>query len=247
MSDEKTSKVRIAAMGDIHVREHDKGKWAPIFSEISDKADVLIICGDLTDTGDEDEAMLLVDELKSCRIPVVAVLGNHDHEKGRHKAIRQIMLDARVHMLDGEAVMVKGIGFAGVKGFCGGFDRYMVSMFGEEAMKAFVKEGVDEALMLDRALMKLAVDHGDIPKIAVMHFAPIPETIKGEPEVIFPFLGTSRLAEPLDRRGVTAAFHGHAHAGVLEGATREGVKVFNVAFPVLQKHGYEKGYLIYEV
>src|SRR5437868_1760981 len=107
MNNKKTPIVRIAAMGDIHVREHDKGKWAPIFREISEKADVLIICGDLTDTGDEDEANVLVEELKSCRIPVVAVLGNHDHEKGRHKAIRQIMLEAKVHMLDGEAVLIK--------------------------------------------------------------------------------------------------------------------------------------------
>jgi Icc-related predicted phosphoesterase len=247
MNNKKTPRVRIAAMADIHVRMNDKGRWAPIFNEVSDKADVLIICGDLTDTGDEDEAHVLVTELKACRIPVIAVLGNHDHEKSRHKAIRQIMMEAKVHMLDGEAVMISGVGFAGVKGFCGGFDRYMVSMFGEEAMKAFVHEGVEEALMLDRALTKLAVDHGEIPKIAIMHFAPIPDTILGEPEVIFPFLGTSRLAEPLDRRGVTAAFHGHAHAGVLEGATKEGVKVFNVAFPVLEKHGYQKGYFIYEV
>ncbi|MES2703474.1 MAG: metallophosphoesterase [Bacteroidota bacterium] len=240
-------KVRIAAVGDIHVRNSDKGKWVSCFREVSEQADVLVICGDLTDTGDESEAYILAEDLKACKVPVVAVLGNHDYEKGRHKLIRQIMLDAQVHMLDGESVVVNGIGFAGVKGFGGGFDRYMLSMFGEAAMKAFVQETVDEVLHLDRALTALEKEHGDIPKIAVMHYAPIKDTLVGEPEVIFPFLGSSRLAEPLGRRQVLAAFHGHAHAGVLEGATADGVKVFNVALPILHKAGYQCGFFIYEV
>jgi Icc-related predicted phosphoesterase len=120
-------------------------------------------------------------------------------------------------------------------------------MFGEGAMKAFVQEAVDEALHLDRALARLDQEHGDIPKIAVMHYAPIKETILGEPEVIYPFLGSSRLAEPLSRRNVVAAFHGHAHAGVLEGQTQNGTRVFNVARPILQKSGYECGFYLFEV
>lgn len=240
-------KVRIAAVADIHVRETDKGKWATCFRNISEQADVLLICGDLTDTGDEGEATLLVEELKACTIPIVAVLGNHDYEKARHKLIRQVMQNAEVNMLDGEAVIIHGIGFAGVKGFGGGFDNYMLSMFGESAMKAFVQEAVDETLRLDRALARLDQEHGKIKKIALMHYSPIKDTIKGEPEVIYPFLGSSRLAEPLTRRNVIAAFHGHAHAGVLEGQTNNGVKVFNVAFPILQKAGYECGFFLYEV
>ncbi|MBS1689819.1 MAG: metallophosphoesterase [Bacteroidetes bacterium] len=240
------NKVRIAAVGDIHVRISDKGKWAPYFRTVSEQADIFIICGDLTDTGDEKEAELLVDELKECHIPVIAVLGNHDHEKGKHKLIRQIMQQGRVYMLDGEAIIIKGIGFAGIKGFGGGFDNHMLSMFGEEAMKAFVREAVDETLHLDRALAKLDQENAGIKKVVLMHYAPIQATIKGEPEVIYPFLGSSRLAEPLGKRKVTAAFHGHAHAGILEG-THEGVHIFNVALPILHKEGYENGFFLLEV
>lgn len=244
---EESDMLRIAAVGDIHVRESDKGKWLSCFKEVSRQADVLLLCGDLTDTGDETEAELLAEELKACSVPVIAVLGNHDYEKNRHKLIRQTMIDAGVRMLDGEATVVNGVGFAGVKGFGGGFDSHMLSMFGEGAMKAFVQEAVDEALHLDRALARLDQEHGVEKKIAIMHYAPISETIEGEPLVIYPFLGSSRLAEPLSRRKVIAAFHGHAHAGVLEGSTTNGVKVFNVARPILQKAGYDCGFFVYTV
>ncbi|RYY84501.1 MAG: metallophosphoesterase [Chitinophagaceae bacterium] len=228
-------KVRIAAIGDIHVREHDTGKWGDFFKEASRQADVLVIVGDLTDTGDEGEAMVLVNELKSCTIPVIAVLGNHDYEKGRHKLIRSTLQKADVHVLDGEAIVIRGIGFAGVKGFGGGFDRHLLSMFGEGAMKAFVQEAVDEALHLERALSRLDQEHNVEKKIALMHYAPIKETVVGEPEQIFPFLGCSRLAEPLSRHKVLAAFHGHAHVGTLEGHTQDGIPVYNVAKPILGK------------
>jgi Icc-related predicted phosphoesterase len=239
-------KLRIAAIGDIHVRETDKGKWQPLFREVCGLADVLLICGDLTDTGDEGEAQLLAEELAVCSIPIIAVLGNHDYEKGRHKLIRHIMLDAGVHILDGESVVIQGVGFAGVKGFGGGFDRHMLSMFGEGAMKAFVQEAVDEALHLDRALTRL--EHDNVgKKIAIMHYSPVKDTVVGEPEAIFPFLGSSRLAEPLARRNVIAAFHGHAHVGTLSAELPGGCQVYNVAKPVLEKLGYEHGFFIYEV
>lgn len=239
--------TKIAAVGDLHVKETDSGKWVDYFREVSRQADVLIICGDLTDTGDEGEAHILSEELKSCTIPVIAVLGNHDHEKGRHKLIRQIVQNANVHILDGEAIIIGGVGFAGVKGFGGGFDNYMLSMFGEDAMKTFVQEAVDEALHLERALARLDSEHEDIPKIAVLHYSPIKSTVVGEPEQIYPFLGSSRLSEPLDRRKVTAAFHGHAHIGELRGETAHGVKVFNVALPILEKAGYAFPFFIYEL
>ena len=245
MENRKTTKI--AAVGDIHVREGDKGKWTYFFRDASQKADVLVIAGDLTDTGDEQEAEVLAEELKACTIPVVGVLGNHDYEKGRHKLIRQILLKAGVHMLDGEAVVIGDVGFAGVKGFGGGFDRQMLSFFGEGAMKAFVQEAVDEALHLDRALSRLAAEQKDIRKVAVLHYSPIKATVVGENEAIFPFLGCSRLAEPLSRHNVVAAFHGHAHVGTLRGETPDGIKVYNVARPILVKEGLPCPYFLLDV
>jgi Icc-related predicted phosphoesterase len=239
--------TRIAAVGDIHVRESDHGKWAEYFREVSRQADVLLICGDLTDTGDEGEAQVLSDELKSCTIPVVAVLGNHDYEKGRHKLIRQMIQRENVHILDGEAVIIGDVGFAGVKGFGGGFDKYMLSMFGEGAMKSFVQEAVDEALHLERALTRLDAERTDLKKIAVMHYSPTKDTVIGEPEEIFPFLGSSRLAEPLIRQNVHAAFHGHAHIGKLEGEISGKIKVYNVAVPILLQAGYKVPYFLFNV
>ncbi|HEY1024124.1 MAG TPA: metallophosphoesterase [Sphingobacteriaceae bacterium] len=245
MSEEKKI-TRIAAVGDIHVKESERGKWTDYFKEVSKQADVLLICGDLTDTGDEGEAQVLSEELKSCTIPVIAVLGNHDYEKGRHKLIRQMVQNDTVHILDGEAVTIGDVGFAGVKGFGGGFDKHMLSMFGEGAMKAFVQEAVDEALHLERALTKLETENEKIKKIALMHYSPLKATVIGESEEIFPFLGSSRLAEPLIRQNVLAAFHGHAHVGSLEGEI-SGIKVFNVAKPILQQAGYEIPFFLYQI
>jgi len=240
-------KIKIAAIGDIHTRVTDKGKWTDHFADISKKANVLLLCGDLTDSGDEEEAQVLVDELKSCTIPIIAVLGNHDFEKGRHKLIRQIFQDNNVTILEGESVVIEDIGFAGVKGFGGGFDNHMLSMFGEDAMKSFVQEAVDESLQLDRALARLEQEFPEIPKIVLLHYSPIKETVMGEPEQIYPFLGCSRLVEPLHRRKVFATFHGHAHAGKFEGITSQGVKVFNVALPVLKKTDNSYPFYILEV
>ena len=241
---DQTTSIRIAAVGDLHTRQGDKGRWVQLFSQVSGEADVLLICGDLTDTGDEEEATTLAEELKACKIPVLAVLGNHDHEKSRQKLIRQIMQQAGVCVLDGESVVIKNVGFAGVKGFGGGFDEHMLSMFGESAMKAFVQEAVDEALHLDRAISQLSQQQADMKIVAMMHYSPIKSTIIGEPEVIYPFLGSSRLAAPFSNRKVAVAFHGHALVGTLDGYTSEGVKVYNVALPVLHKNGLQAGYLI---
>lgn len=240
-------KIRIAAVGDIHVRETDRGNWTEFFEEVSNKADVLLLCGDLTDTGRAEEAEILAKELKACSIPVVGVLGNHDYERNQQNEIRSILSKREVHMLDGESVVLEGIGFAGIKGFGGGFGKAMLGMFGEKMMKGFVQETVDEALKLDAALSRLDSDYEDIKKIVLMHYAPIVATVVGEPEQIFPFLGSSRLAEPLNRRQVVAAFHGHAHIGTLQGETSTGVQVFNVSKPILQKAGYKDPFYIYEV
>jgi Icc-related predicted phosphoesterase len=245
MSDD--TRLRIAAVADLHVRDSEKGKWVEYFKEVSKKADVLVICGDLTDTGDENEARVLNEDLKSCTIPVLAVLGNHDFEKGRQKVIRQILQNERVRLLDGEAIVIKNIGFAGVKGFGGGFDAGMLSKFGEDAIKIFVNEAVDETLNLDRALSRLDEENEDIKKVALLHYSPIAATVAGEPETVYPFLGSSRLAEPLTRRKVVVAFHGHAHKGTFEGEAPGGVKVYNVAKSILTREGYQFPFFLYEI
>jgi len=243
----QNGKTRIAAVADIHIQETDKDKWTDFFKNVSQNADILIIAGDLTNTGDEAEAEVLKAELKACTLPVIAVLGNHDHEKGRQKTIRQILQSEQIHILDGEAIAIGDIGFAGIKGFGGGFDNYMLSMFGETAMKAFVQEAVNDALSLDRALTRLDQQHEGLKKIAILHYSPLQDTVKGEPEQIFPFLGSSRLADPLIRRQVKAVFHGHAHAGTLEGRLNNDIPVFNVAKPVLQKAGHQQLYYLLEI
>lgn len=249
MQKEKTTrkKTRIAAVGDIHVHESDAGKWVDFFKEVSEKADVLLLCGDLTDTGRESEAEVLAEELKACSIPVLAVLGNHDYDHDQVKKLRKIFAKTDLQLLDGDFTVIGDVGFAGVKGYGGGFDNHMLGMFGEKLNKDFVQEAVTEALKLDAALAQIDSDHSDIKKIALLHYAPIKATVVGEPEAIMPFLGCSRLEEPLNRRGVVAAFHGHAHVGTLEGETNTGCKVFNVSKPVLQKAGYELPFFLYEV
>ncbi|MFC5272027.1 metallophosphoesterase family protein [Adhaeribacter terreus] len=246
MEENQKAVTRIACVGDIHVQENDQGKWHEYFKQASLAADILMLCGDLTDTGHLVEAEVLTEELKGCTIPVVAVLGNHDYERNEQRQIKKILEHAGVHVLDGESVVINNIGFAGVKGFGGGFDKFMLSMFGEKMFKDFVQEAVDESLKLDRALQHLEGNYGDIPKIVMLHYAPIKATIEGEPPEIFPFMGSSRLVEPINRRQVLAAFHGHAHVGTLEGKTSAGVRVFNVAKPILTRAGLP-GFFIFEV
>jgi len=243
----QNGKTRIAAIADIHIQETDRNRWTEFFREVSKQADVLVIAGDLTNTGDEAEAEVLKEELRACSLPVIAVLGNHDHEKGRQKTIRQVLQTEQIHILDGEAIAIGDVGFAGIKGFGGGFDQYMLSMFGETAMKAFVQEAVNDALNLDRALARLDQQHEGLKKIAILHYSPLQDTVKGEPEQIFPFLGSSRLADPLIRRQVKAVFHGHAHAGTLEGHLTADIPVYNVARPVLLKAGYQQPFYMLEV
>ncbi|MDX5422970.1 MAG: metallophosphoesterase [Hymenobacteraceae bacterium] len=243
----KNTKTKIAAVGDIHVRETDQGKWEDFFKEASEQADVLLLCGDLTDTGRVAEAEVLAHELKACTIPVVAVLGNHDYERDHHKGIRKTLIRENVHVLDGDCIVIGDVGFAGVKGFGGGFDQGMLGMFGEPMIKSFVQEAVDESLKLDGALARLDSEHENLKKVVLLHYAPIKSTVVGEPEQIFPFLGSSRLADPINRRGVLAAFHGHAHIGTLKGETSKGVKVFNVSKPILVKEGYDPAFYLMEI
>ena len=223
--------IRVAAVSDIHYTKTSQGSLASLFSEITERADVLVLPGDLTDYGLAEEAKVLAKDLTSTlKIPVVAVLGNHDCEAGEEKEITRILSDAGVRMLDGDTCEVHGIGFAGVRGFCGGFGRGALGAWGEPVVKAFVHEATNEALKLEAALARLKTAH----RIAILHYAPIRETVEGEPLEIYPFLGSSRLEEPLSRYEVTAVFHGHAHKGALEGATAKGIPVYNVSLSLLK-------------
>jgi Icc-related predicted phosphoesterase len=225
--------VRIAAIGDMHYsRTASAGSLQPLFAQITEAADILVLCGDLTDYGQVDEARALVREITSAvKIPAVAVLGNHDYESGQQEEIKKILTDAGVVPLDGDTTEIHGIGFAGVKGFCGGFGRRALGPWGEEIIKQFVHECIQEALKLESALARLRNDR----LIAVLHYAPIQETVEGEPREIFPFLGCSRLEEPLTRYPVSAVFHGHAHHGQPEGRTRNDVPVFNVSMSLMKE------------
>ncbi len=225
--------IRIAAVSDLHYARTSQGMLQSLFAEITEHADILVIPGDLTDYGLADEARVLARDLTTAvKIPIVAVLGNHDYEAGEPGVVRDILADAGVHMLDGDAVEIQGIGFAGVKGFAGGFGRGALGPWGEPVIKTFVQEAVSEALKLESALARLESPH----KIAVLHYAPIRETVEGEPVEIHPWLGSSRLEEPLSRFEVTAVVHGHAHKGAPEGRTSTGIPVYNVALHVLKSN-----------
>jgi Icc-related predicted phosphoesterase len=222
--------VRLAAVGDLHVKKTSQGQLAPLLAPVNDSADVLLLCGDLTDYGTQEEARILARELTtSVRIPIVAVLGNHDYESGQSAEVCQILTDANVKVLDGEAVEIAGVGFAGVKGFIGGFGRGTLGAWGEPGVKAFVQVALDEALKLESALARLRTPQ----RVALLHYSPVRDTVEGEPLEIYPYLGTSRLEEPLNRHPVNVVFHGHAHHGALEGRTSKGTPVFNVAMPLL--------------
>lgn len=203
-----------------------------------------MLCGDLTDYGLADEARLLAKEITgSLKIPAIAVLGNHDYESDQQNEIRTILRDAGVVMLDGDTYELHGVGFAGVKGFAGGFDRGTLGPWGEAAVKSFVREAVDEALKLETALARLRMDK----RIALLHYSPIRATVEGEPPEIFAFLGCSRLEEPITRYPVAAVFHGHAHHGRPEGRTRNHVPVFNVSMSLLRETMPDRPFRLIEV
>jgi Icc-related predicted phosphoesterase len=222
--------LRIAAIGDVHYGKASQGAFQTLFAEINESADVLVVCGDLTNHGLAEEARILAKDLSVLRIPIVTVLGNHEYESEQQDEIRQILTDVGATVLDGDAIELEGVGFAGAKGFGGGFGERALQAWGEDPVKRFVHEAVDEALKLESALARLRTPY----RIALLHYSPIQATVEGEPREIFPFLGSSRLEEPLSHYPVTAVFHGHAHHGQPEGRTRSDVPVFNVALPLLQ-------------
>jgi Icc-related predicted phosphoesterase len=222
---------RFAAVGDLHCKKSSAGEYRELFAQASKACDALLLCGDLTDYGLPDEAHVLAEELSAASIPVIAVFGNHDFESDQQIEVCRILSDAGVQMLDGEACIVHGVGIAGVKGFAGGFGPASLGPWGEKAIKAFVQEAIHESIKLEAALARLRTEH----RIAVLHYSPTEETVRGEPAEIYPFLGSSRLAEPLVRYPVDVVVHGHAHRGAPEGKLVDGTPVFNVAMPLLRR------------
>lgn len=229
---ETEARLKIAAIGDLHVDADRDHSYRELFARASQDADVLVLCGDLTNYGKTAEVEILAEQLSVCTIPIVGVLGNHDYECGQPEEVRRILHEAGVQVLDGQALEIQGVGFAGAKGFIGGFGRYMLTSFGEEPIKAFVQAAVDENMKLESSLRMLRTER----TVVVLHYSPVVDTVIGEPPEIFPFLGSARMGETIDRfEGVKAVFHGHAHRGAHAGRTAGGVPVYNVARPVLTR------------
>jgi Icc-related predicted phosphoesterase len=226
--------IRIAAVGDVHLGEDARGLLRPALENLPEHADALLLAGDLTRHGTADEAHVVADEFRDLPVPVVAVLGNHDHHGDMPDDIAKILEDSGIRVLEGDAVTLElnghRVGIAGVKGFGGGFAGKCASNFGEPEMKAFVEHTIQRADRLRDALSSLDTDI----RIALTHYSPIPETLRGEPPEIYPFLGCYQLGEVIDECGVDLALHGHAHFGCEQGVTPGGVRVRNVAQPVIR-------------
>ena len=227
--------VRVAAVGDVHLGPDLQGRHRAGLLRIAERADVLLLAGDLTRHGTVEEARIVAEEYTDLGLPTVAVLGNHDYHSDAEDTISDVLVDAGIVVLEGEGVVfeVDGttVGVAGVKGFGLGFAGRCGSAFGEPETKAFVAHGRASATSLADALA--TIDHADV-RIALTHYAPTDETLIGEPPEIWPFLGNHLLGEAIDRADVHLALHGHAHAGRERGVTPKGVRVRNVAQPVIR-------------
>lgn len=235
--------MRIAATADLHFTPQRYAALQEQLARVRDEADVLILAGDLTNYGQPSEMEPLVNAVVRLRVPTIAVLGNHDFESGQEQGLMQMLTSEGIKVLDGSAYERDGVGFAGTKGFVGGFGRGVLTAFGEPEIKTFVRASIDEALKLERALSQLRTEK----RVVVLHYSPIAATVQGESPEIFPYLGTSRLAEVVDRHGATLVVHGHAHHGSLEGKTTGGVPVHNVAITLLQQQHPPAVYRIFDV
>jgi len=235
--------MRIAASADLHFSPQSYAKLKDQFERVRDDADVLALAGDLTNYGQPDEMEPLLNVLVRLRLPVVVVLGNHDYESGKEQELCRMMNAAGIKVLDGSGYERDGVGFAGTKGFVGGFGRGVLTAFGEREIKDFVRASVDEAMKLERGMSQLRTEK----RVIVVHYSPIAETVQGEAPEIFPFMGTSRLAEVIDRHGADLVVHGHAHHGKPDGHTSGGVPVHNVAISLLQAQNPPQVYRVFDV
>src|SRR5437879_460396 len=235
--------MRIAATADLHFSPQSYAKLKEQFERVRDEADVLVLAGDLTNYGQPEEMEPLINVLLRLRLPTIVVLGNHDYESGKEEELRRMMVGAGIKVLDGSAYERDGVGFAGTKGFVGGFGRGVLTAFGEREVKEFVRAAIDEAVKLERAMSQLRTKK----RIVVLHYSPIASTVMGEAPEIFPFLGTSRLAEVVDRHGADLVLHGHAHRGTLDGKTTAAIPVHNVANTLPQQQQPPGVYRLFDV
>lgn len=235
--------MRIAAVADLHCGIADQDRVRACLESLPSEAEVLLLGGDLTNYGKPEEVEVLIHQLARVRIPIISVLGNHDFETGQQAELLRRLRAAGVITLDVEPYELAGVGFAGVKGFCGGFGRGELTAFGEPEIKRFVHASMEESLRLEGALARLRQDR----RVVLLHYAPVAATAVGEAPEIFPFLGSSRLSDVCDRFGAQAIFHGHAHHGALQGETRGGIPVYNVALPLLRAQKPPASFRLIEV
>jgi Icc-related predicted phosphoesterase len=235
--------MRIAALADIHYGPPVHERIREKLERVRDEADVLVLAGDLTNYGKTSEMEPLLNVLVRLRVPTVAILGNHDYESGQEAELMKMMSDEGIKVLDGTGYERDGVGFAGTKGFIGGFGRGVLTAFGEKEIKFIVQAAIDETLKLERALSQLRTEK----RVVVVHYSPIAATVAGEPQEIYPFLGTSRLAEVIDRHGANLVIHGHAHHGSAAGTTSGGIPVHNVALAILQSQTPPMAYKLFDV
>src|SRR6266481_2205316 len=235
--------MRIAASADFHFTPARFSALHDQLNHVRDEADVFVLAGDLTNYGRPEEMEPLLNVLVRLRVPTIVVLGNHDYESGREADLMKMLSQEGIKVLDGSAYERDGVGFAGTKGFIGGFGRGVLTAFGEPEIKTFVRAGIDEALKLERAMSQLRTKK----RVVVLHYSPIAGTVEGETPEICPFMGTSRLAEVVDRHGADFVVHGHAHHGKLDGKTTAGVPVHNVAITLLQAQTPPAVYRIFEI
>lgn len=236
-------KLRIAALGDIHIRDDSKFIGVENYESLNTDADILLLAGDLTNTGTIEEAHNMAALLQNLHIPVAGVFGNHDYHNNVESEIRTILKEGKFIFLDETPFGLDGVSFAGVKGFAGGFDNHMLTAFGEPTLKKYVHEVVEESLRLDTLLSQVT----EQKKVVVMHYSPIKETCIGEPEEIYSFLGSSHLVEPINNYDVSMVFHGHAHYGTHEGKTLKNIPVYNISLEVLKKINPENPIKIFEI
>jgi len=235
--------MRIAATADLHFAPANQVVLRDQLSRARDEADVLVLAGDLTNYGQPAEMEPLLNALVRLRVPTIAVLGNHDYECGKEQELMRMMTSEGIKVLDGSAYERDGVGFAGTKGFVGGFGRGVLTAFGEPEIKTFVRASIDEALKLERGMSQLRTPK----RVVVLHYSPIAATVRGEDPEVTPFLGTSRLAEVIDRHGADLVVHGHAHHGTLEGQRLAGVPVRNVAITLLQAQPNPSTYRVFDI
>jgi Icc-related predicted phosphoesterase len=235
--------MRIAATADLHFTGSLHSALLDQLGRVRDSADVLVVAGDLTNFGQPEEMEPLLNVVVRSRIPTIMVLGNHDYESGKQAELTRMMVGAGIKVLDGTAYERDGVGFAGTKGFPGGFGRGVLTAFGEPEIKQFVQAAIDETLKLERAMSQLRAPK----RVVVLHYSPIAGTVQGEAAEIYPFLGTSRLAEVVDRQGADLVLHGHAHHGQPDGRTTAGVPVHNVAITLLQAQQPSAAYRVFDI